>query len=73
MHIETIRKHVERRPFIPFTFVLDNGERVRVKHPEAIFIITDWEIAVVENGWARYLGPEAVSEIEKARRRPLKK
>ena len=69
MNVEGIRKHSKRTPWRPFVLVLDNGRRILVRHPEALVIVAEWEIAVVENGTIHYLGPEAVSEIEFKRRR----
>lgn len=73
MDIRAIRRHVENRPFIQFTIVLDNGHEVRVKHPESIFLIQDWEIIVVDNGTVTSMGPEAVSAIVKAKRKSPKR
>lgn len=52
--------------------VLDNGERIQVRHPEAVFFIADWEIVVVDDGRAYFIGPEAVSMIVRSRSRRRK-
>jgi hypothetical protein len=52
--------------------VLDNGEHVPIRHPEAALIITEDDIAVVDNGQVYFIGPEAVSMIVQRRRRPAR-
>jgi hypothetical protein len=63
MNIEEIRQVVKRKPFRPFIFSLDNGEKHAVRHPE--IIVTDVLIMTVnEYGKPVLIAPEAVKSIE---------
>lgn len=44
----TIIAFKQRRPFIPFTVVMVNGDRYQVDHPEAI---------IVRDGFGVFIGP----------------
>ncbi|MGH7454122.1 MAG: hypothetical protein ACRENG_22405 [bacterium] len=63
MNVEEIRKVVRRRPFKPFVFHLENGEKNVVKHPE-IAIGNELIMTVDENGKSVLIAPEAVTSIE---------
>jgi hypothetical protein len=63
MNIEEIRQVVKRKPFRPFIFSLDNGEKHAVRHPE--IIVTDVLIVTVnDNGKPVLIAPEVVTSIE---------
>ena len=63
MNIEEIRQVVKRKPFKPFIFSLDNGEKHAVRHPE--IIVTDVLIVTVnDDGKPVLIAPEAVTSIE---------
>lgn len=63
MNIEEIRQVVKRKPFKPFVFSLDNGEKHAVKHPE--IIVTDVLIMTVnDQGKPVLIASEAVTSIE---------
>jgi len=63
MNVEKIREVVRRRPFRPFVFHLDNGEKHFVKHPE-IVVSVEFISTVDENGHGVLIAPEAVTAIE---------
>ena len=63
MNVEKIREVVRQRPFKPFVFHLDNGEKHFVKHPE-IAVGIEFIMTVDENGHSVLIAPEAVTSIE---------
>jgi hypothetical protein len=63
MNIEEIRQVVKRKPFRPFIFSLDNGEKYAVRHPE-IIVTKELIMTVNDLGRAVLIAPEAVTAIE---------
>jgi hypothetical protein len=63
MNVEKIREVAGRRPFKPFVFHLDDGEKHFVKHPE-IVVSVEFISTVDENGHGVLIAPEAVTSIE---------
>jgi hypothetical protein len=63
MNIEEIRQVVKRKPFKPFIFSLDNGEKHAVRHPE-IIVTNELIMTVNDLGRAVLIAPEAVTSIE---------
>jgi hypothetical protein len=63
MNVDEIRKIAKRRPFKPFIFDLDNGEKQAVLHPE-IVVGNEIIVAIDDNGKSIMIVPEAVSSIE---------
>ncbi len=63
MNVDEIRKVAKRRPFKPFIFHLDNGEKQAVLHPE-IVVGNEIIVAIDDNGKSIMIAPEAVSSIE---------
>lgn len=63
MSVDEIRKVVKQRPFKPFVFHLDNGEKQAVLHPE-IVVGNEIIVAIDENGQSIMIAPEAVNSIE---------
>jgi len=63
MNVEKIRQVARQRPFRPFVFHLDNGEKHFVKHPE-IVVSLEFISTVDENGHGVLIAPEAVTSIE---------
>ncbi len=63
MNVEEIRKVARRRPFKPFMFHLDNGEKYAVKHPE-IVVGNELVVTVDDDGKIIMIAPEAVTLME---------
>lgn len=69
MKFATLRNQALRRPWKSFTIVLDNGERVPVRHAENIFFLKDDEIIVYDNGNRWLFESGAVSAVQRRRGR----
>ncbi len=63
MNVDEIRKIARRRPFKPFLFHLDNGEKYAVRHPE-IVVGNELVVTVDDNGKIIMISPEAVTLME---------
>lgn len=63
MNVEEIRQVVRQRPFKPFLFHLDNGQKHAIRHPEVI-VSNQLIMTIDENAKAVLIAPEAVSAIE---------
>jgi hypothetical protein len=63
MNIEEIRKVGRQRPFRPFWFHLDNGQKLPIRHSE-IIVTPQLIMTVDDDGKAVLIAPEAVTSIE---------
>jgi hypothetical protein len=63
MDIQEIRKIVRQRPFRPFWFHLDNGQKLPIRHSE-IIVTPQLIMTVDDDGKAVLIAPEAVTSIE---------
>jgi len=63
MDVQEIRKVASQRPFKPFWFHLDNGQKHFIKHPE-IIVSNQLIMTVDEDNKAVLIAPEAVTSIE---------
>jgi hypothetical protein len=63
MNVEKIREVVRRRPFKPFWFHLDNGQKYAVRHSE-IVVGNELIMTLDEYGKSVLIAPEAVTSIE---------
>jgi hypothetical protein len=43
MTAETLRQHVKREPFVPFTICMNDGTRLKVKRPDFVAVPPGWE------------------------------
>jgi len=63
MDIQEIRKVVRQRPFKPFWFHLDNGQKHSIRHSE-IIVSNQLIMTIDDEGKAVLIAPEAVTSIE---------
>jgi hypothetical protein len=63
MSVEEIRQVVRQRPFKPFVFHLDNGQKYSIKHP-GIIVSNQLIMTMDDNAKAIFIAPEAVTSIE---------
>jgi len=63
MDVQEIRKVAKQRPFKPFVFHLDNGQKHSIKHPE-IIVSNQLIMTIDADGKAVLIAPEAVTAIE---------
>jgi hypothetical protein len=63
MDVQEIRKVVRQRPFKPFWFHLDNGQKYAVKHSE-IVVGNELIVTLDEYGKTVMIAPEAVTSLE---------
>jgi len=66
MKVERLLELMRATPFVPFSVLLPNGEKMRVKHPDFIWVHPDRRtlIVVAENGHTRYLNHQMIVGIE---------
>lgn len=48
MELEAVRRIAKAQPFRPFEILVDGGEKIVVKHPEAIWIAPTDDFIVVQ-------------------------
>jgi hypothetical protein len=66
MDLEVIRQTLNKRPFRPIVFHLDNGEKQIIRHPEVI--VTDVMVmAADDDGLPVLITPEAITAIHIAK------
>ena len=41
MNVKQLRDTIQAQPFRPFSLILANGERLRVRHPDWIFLVPE--------------------------------
>jgi len=63
MTVQEIRQIVKQRPFEPFIFHLDNGERRPMKSPE-IVVSNELIVSVDDKGKSILIAPETVTATE---------
>lgn len=71
MNVERLLDLIRAAPFVPFSVLLPNGEKMRVNHPDFIWVHPDRRtvIVVAEDGRTRFLnlqmlvGAEMESQI----------
>ena len=63
MNFEEIRKIVRQRPFKPFFFHLDNGQKYPIRHSD-IFVSNVLIVILDEEGKTVMITPEAITSIE---------
>ena len=63
MKADDIRQILGNQPFRPMDFHLNNGDVIRVSHPE--MIVTDWTIVTVDpKGRLAFISTDAVTSIK---------
>jgi hypothetical protein len=63
MDVQEIRKVARQRPFKPFWFNLDNGQKHPIRHSE-IIVTNQLIMTIDDDGKAVLIAPEAVTSIE---------
>jgi hypothetical protein len=66
MDVKEIRRATRARPFRPIELRLQDGERLVVRHPEAILVAEDLVMMVDRRGQAILIAPEAVVSIRRS-------
>ena len=66
MSIERLVEFAKAMPFVPFAVLLPNGEKIRVKHPDFIWVHPDRRtiIVVAESGQTRFLNHQMLVGVE---------
>ncbi len=66
MNVERLLELIRASPFVPFSVLLPNGEKMRVKHPDFIWVHPDRRtiIVVAENGQTRLLNHQMLVGVE---------
>lgn len=66
MNVERLLELARAVPFVPFSVLLPNGEKMRVKHPDFIWVHPDRRtiIVVAENGQTRFLNHQMLLGLE---------
>ena len=66
MNVERLVEFARAVPFVPFSVLLPNGEKMRVKHPDFIWVHPDRRtiVVVAEDGRTRYLNRQMLLGVE---------
>ena len=65
MLVETIREFNRASPFIPYEIRTNGGERLRVPHPDFVFVAPKggWVIVTDENDRPRHVSSLLIEEV----------
>lgn len=66
MNMDQLRELIDAAPFVPFSLIMPNGEKLRVPHPDFIWLVPRTRTAVVakKNGVVRMVNLAMVTSIE---------
>ncbi|MBI4661364.1 MAG: hypothetical protein HY735_21285 [Verrucomicrobia bacterium] len=66
MNVDRLLDLMHATPFVPFSILLPNGERLRVHHPDFIWVHPDRRtiLVVAESGRTRFLNHQMVVGLE---------
>jgi hypothetical protein len=63
MKIDTVRRLVQRRPFRPIEILSDGGEKLVIRHPEAV-LVGKWNVVVeLPDGSMDYMDAQNISKV----------
>lgn len=66
MNVDRLLEFMRASPFVPFSVLLPNGDKMRVKHPDFLWVHPDRRtiVVVAENGQTRFLSHQMVVGVE---------
>lgn len=75
MLVEAIREYTRAAPFVPFEIRTNGGERLRVPHPDFVFIAPrgGWVIITDEQDHVRHISSLLIEEVAPIRKRIRRK
>ena len=66
---EAVRRIADEEPFKPFVIVMDNDEKIVIRHREFVIPMKGWDLVLIqrpEDQEARLISPEHVRELTRA-------